>query len=124
VSATLRSLALGAALVVLAGCGPSGHPVAGDFIADGNPPVAGEKWIVQLTSDNGKSYSGEVIDSKFNILNVPSGTYKVSITHYGDADTGGKAAKRPPTQPTPKAYSDPLTVPGGPYKLQTSKLKK
>lgn len=83
----------------------------------------GDKIVVLLNNAT-KNYSGEAdSDNKFKILDVEKGSYKVSYIHYQIAPKTGKKAT-PSSLNSPKGYPEEWSVPGGPFKLDLSKVKK
>lgn len=112
------------ALLLLAGCGKSsGETVDGEVILGTTQFTEGDKIVILLGNET-NNYSGEAnADNKFKLKDVVRGTYKVQYIHYKIAPT--VANKGPaPSSSSPKAYPENWTVPGGPFKLDLSNVKK
>lgn len=112
------------ALLLLAGCGKSpGETVDGEVILGTTQFTEGDK-IVVLIGNETNNYSGEAnADNKFQFKDVVRGTYKVRFIHYKIAPTVAKKGPAPSSS-SPKAYPEDWTVPGGPFKLDLSIVKK
>lgn len=108
------------------GCGgEKTTTVTGEVTFGTIKPMDGEQWVIMLQSGTEKNYSGNVeADGKFTIANVSDGGYKIEVMHY--LPTGTKApasSKSGSTAPKMYGYPELLSVPGGPYALNFSKLK-
>lgn len=129
------------------GCGSGGSStVSGDVIPGGTIKMGDGDKIVILLNNESKNYSTESDSSgKFSISNVSPGIYKVKIVHYtslpsvptGSPSGGNKGGAGPlmkggpgenkgsgqsgPNQPVD--YPEDFVVPGGPYKIELSKVK-
>ena len=112
------------ALLLLAGCGKSlGETVNGEVILGTTEFTEGDKIVVLLGNET-NNYSGEAnADNKFQLKDVVKGTYKVQYIHYKIAPTVAKKGPTPSSS-SPKAYPENWTVPGGPFKLDLSIVKK
>ena len=112
------------ALLLLAGCGKiPGETVDGEVILGTTEFTEGDKIVILLGNET-NNYSGEAkADNKFQFKDVVRGTYNVQFIHYKVAPTN--ANKGPaPSSSSPKAYPENWTVPGGPFKLDLSNVKK
>ena len=112
------------ALLLLAGCGKiPGETVDGEVILGTTEFTEGDKIVILLGNET-NNYSGESnANNKFQLKDVVRGTYKVQYIHYKIAPT--VVNKGPaPSSSSPKAYPEDWTVPGGPFKLDLSNVKK
>jgi len=127
--------------LAVTGCANKGSAVTGEVVFGTGNTGEGDKVVVLLDGE-GKSYSGDAdATGKFTIPDVAPGTYKVKVMHYVavlSTPDGKPATKGPPGIPNkgvssgppaggpgvPREYPEEWTVPGGPYKLDMSKLKK
>ncbi len=110
--------------LLLAGCGNSpGETVDGEVVL-GATKIADDDKIVILLGNDTNNYSGEAnSEYKFKIKDVAKGTYKVRYIHYKVAPTVAKKGPAPGSS-SPSPYPEDWTVPGGPFKLDLSKVKK
>lgn len=118
--AILPTVCLG--LLALAGCG--GTPsslITGEVTFGGSPIPEGDQVTINLDGI-GTSFSATPDASgKFTVAKIANGTYKVNVTHYVAAANTPKG--KMPSPPVTKEYPDTWTVPGGPFKIDMSRVK-
>jgi hypothetical protein len=102
---------------VLTGCGGGGNTVTGEIVYPATR-ADGEVWSVTMVEGTNVYNFTCDKDTTFKLEKVASGTYALKVMHY-QAGGDKKASKGPPSQ---KEYSEKWTVPGGPYKLDLTKL--